>query len=59
LLLDPLLRESLGHLGRRHVLSTHDVRHAAEAVAGVYRDLLGDVSAAAAVPSEYRESIHS
>jgi glycosyltransferase involved in cell wall biosynthesis len=59
LLLDPLLRESLGHLGRRHVLSTHDVRHAAEAVTGVYRDLLGDVSAAAAVPSEYRESIHS
>ncbi|MBO4260319.1 glycosyltransferase [Streptomyces griseorubiginosus] len=59
LLLDPLLRESLGHLGRRHVLSTHDVRHAAEAVAGVYRDLLGDVSAAAGLPSEYRESIHS
>ncbi|MEU1267102.1 glycosyltransferase [Streptomyces sp. NPDC005799] len=59
LLLDPLLRESLGHLGRQHVLSTHDVRHTAEAVAGVYRDLLGDVSAAAAVPSEYRESIHS
>jgi glycosyltransferase involved in cell wall biosynthesis len=59
LLLDPLLRESLGHLGRRHVLSTHDVRHAAEAVAGVYRDLLADVSAAAAVPSEFRESIHS
>ncbi|MER8005522.1 glycosyltransferase family 4 protein [Streptomyces sp. NPDC094149] len=59
LLLDPLLRESLGHLGRRHVLSTHDVRHTAEAVADVYRDLLGGVSAAAAVPSEYRESIHS
>ncbi|WAZ21851.1 glycosyltransferase [Streptomyces cinnabarinus] len=54
LLRDPLLRESLGHQGRRHVLSTHDVRHTAEAVAGVYRDLL-----AHPVPSEYRESIHS
>jgi glycosyltransferase involved in cell wall biosynthesis len=59
LLLDPLLRESLGHLGRRYVLSTHDVRCAAEAVAGVYRDLLGGASARPAVPSEYRESIHS
>ncbi|MGI5454928.1 glycosyltransferase [Streptomyces sp. CA-249302] len=59
LLLDPLLRESLGHLGRRYVLSTHDVRHAAEAVAGVYRDLLADASAMPAVPSECRESIHS
>jgi glycosyltransferase involved in cell wall biosynthesis len=41
LLLDPLLRESLGHQGRRYVLSTHDVRRTAEQVAGVYRDLLG------------------
>ncbi|MEU6356321.1 glycosyltransferase [Streptomyces sp. NPDC047072] len=58
LLLDPLLRESLGHLGRRHVLSTHDVRHTAEAVAGVYRELLG-AAQRPAVPTEYRESIHS
>ncbi|MFF4830577.1 glycosyltransferase [Streptomyces sp. NPDC001315] len=41
LLLDPPLRESLGNQGRRHVLSTHHVRHTAEAVADVYRDLLG------------------
>ncbi|GAB2458103.1 glycosyltransferase [Streptomyces incanus] len=41
LLLDPPLRESLGDLGRRHVLSVHDVRHTAEQVADVYRDLLG------------------
>ncbi|MFF7307645.1 glycosyltransferase [Streptomyces sp. NPDC008137] len=41
LLTDPLLRESLGDQGRRHVLSTHDVRHTAEAVSDVYRDLLG------------------
>lgn len=41
LLLDPPLRESLGNRGRRHVLSTHDVRNTAEAVADVYRDLLG------------------
>ncbi|MGV9451308.1 glycosyltransferase [Streptomyces sp. NPDC003635] len=54
LLRDPLLRESLGHQGRRHVLSTHDVRHTARAVAEVYRDLL-----AGRVPTEYRESIHS
>ncbi|WLW54889.1 glycosyltransferase [Streptomyces sp. YU58] len=59
LLLDPLLRESLGHEGRHHVLSTHDVRHTAEAVADVYRDLLGGALAAHAVPTEYRESIHS
>jgi len=63
LLLDPLLRESLGHQGRRHVLSTHDVRRAAEAVAVVYRGLLAgrDTHAAAqgTEPSECRESIHS
>ncbi|MFD4261682.1 glycosyltransferase family 4 protein [Streptomyces sp. NPDC058534] len=41
LLLDPLLREFLGKRGRRHVLSRHDVRHTAEAVADVYHDLLG------------------
>ncbi|MFS8197232.1 glycosyltransferase [Streptomyces sp. CWNU-52B] len=41
LLLDPLLRESLGHQGRRYVTTTHDVRHTAAAVADVYRDLIG------------------
>ncbi|MEU1919485.1 glycosyltransferase family 4 protein [Streptomyces albogriseolus] len=41
LLLDPPLRASLGDRARRHVLSLHDVRHTARAVAGVYRDLLG------------------
>lgn len=41
LLLDPPSRASLGDRARRHVLSTHDVRHTAEAVADVYRDLLG------------------
>ncbi|MEU0943949.1 glycosyltransferase [Streptomyces canus] len=59
LLLDPLLREALGHQGRRHVLSTHDVRLTAEAVAAVYRDVLGGPAAACAVPTEYREFIHS
>ena len=63
LLLDPLLRESLGHQGRRYVQSTHDVRHSAEAVAGVYRELLGAPEAkqkdTSVVPTECRESIHS
>ncbi|MFJ9004364.1 glycosyltransferase [Streptomyces canus] len=59
LLLDPLLREALGHQGRHHVLSTHDVRLTAEAVAAVYRDVLGGPAAACAVPTEYREFIHS
>jgi glycosyltransferase involved in cell wall biosynthesis len=59
LLLDPLLREALGHQGRRHVLSTHDVRLTAEAVAAVYRAVLGAPAAASAVPTEYREFIHS
>ncbi|MBN0046395.1 glycosyltransferase [Streptomyces actuosus] len=59
LLGDPPLRASLGHRGRRYVLSTHDVRHTAQAVAGVYRELLGSRPPAPAVPTEYRESIHS
>ncbi len=41
LLLDPPLRASLGDRARRHVLSLHDVRQTARAVADVYRDLLG------------------
>ncbi|WP_329339059.1 glycosyltransferase [Streptomyces sp. NBC_00663] len=57
LLLDPLLCESLGHQGRRHVLATHDVRHTTEAVADLYRELLGTTGRV--MPSEYRESIHS
>ncbi|MPY49208.1 glycosyltransferase [Streptomyces acidicola] len=44
LLLDPPLRESLGHLGRRHILTNHDVRHTAGAVTDVYLELLGDGS---------------
>lgn len=59
LLLDPLLRESLGHQGRRHVLATHDVKHTAGAVADVYRELLGGEFAGRLAPTEYRESIHS
>ncbi|MFH8799468.1 glycosyltransferase [Streptomyces sp. NPDC017936] len=63
LLLDPLLRESLGHQGRRHVLSTHDVRRTAGAVADVYRELLGRRRPAAqapapVVPTESRKSLH-
>ncbi|WP_112468062.1 glycosyltransferase family 4 protein [Streptomyces triticisoli] len=46
LLLDPQLCASLGAEARRHVLATHDVRHTAEAVADVYRDLLGPWPAA-------------
>ncbi|MBZ3900825.1 MULTISPECIES: glycosyltransferase [Streptomyces] len=62
LLLDPLLRESLGHECRRHVLTTHDVRHTNEAVAGVYRELLGGAGGRrgkATEATEYRESIHT
>ncbi|NGO07267.1 glycosyltransferase family 4 protein [Streptomyces sp. HC44] len=75
LLLDPPLRESLGNRGRRHVLSTHDVRHATEAVGDVYRELLGTRAATDGArpsrgaeanrtkqrvePTEHRESIHS
>ncbi|MFF1438474.1 glycosyltransferase [Streptomyces sp. NPDC058295] len=59
LLLDPLLREALGHQGRRHVLTTHDVRRTAGAVAGVYRELLTTTQGARVAPTECRESIHS
>ncbi|MFF2849627.1 glycosyltransferase family 4 protein [Streptomyces sp. NPDC058001] len=53
LLRDPARRAALGRQGRRHVLTTHDVRHAADAVAAVYRDLLGTAR------TECRESITS
>ncbi|WP_330457920.1 glycosyltransferase family 4 protein [Streptomyces sp. NBC_00820] len=56
LLSDAPLRASLGDRGRRHVLSTHDVRHTAARVADLYRELLGTRPP---VPSECRESIHS
>lgn len=65
LLSEPELRESLGRQGRRHVLTTHDVRLTADAVAGVYRELLAGVpaqhagSAACGDHTECRESIHS
>ncbi|MFI7295621.1 glycosyltransferase [Streptomyces sp. NPDC050121] len=59
LLLDPLLRESLGHRGRAHVLAAHDVRRTAEAVADVYRELLTTTEGARVAPPECRESIHS
>lgn len=58
LLSDAPLRASLGEQGRRHVLSTHDVRRTAAAVADVYRDLLCQVSASRVVPTESRECIH-
>lgn len=41
LLLDAPRRAALGAQGRRHVLTTHDVRQSARAVAAVYRDILG------------------
>ncbi|WP_413757301.1 glycosyltransferase [Streptomyces sp. MMBL 11-3] len=62
LLLDPLLRESLGHQARRYVTTTHDVRRTAAAVADVYRDLIGGwpTGRGAGVDhTEYRESLHT
>ncbi|MGW0584114.1 glycosyltransferase family 4 protein, partial [Streptomyces sp. NPDC002920] len=59
LLSDTALRTSLGDQGRRYVQSTHDVRHMAEAVADVYRELLGPTPKPPVVPTECRESIHS
>ncbi|CAL9531934.1 glycosyltransferase [Streptomyces sp. enrichment culture] len=59
LLLDPPLRASLGERGRRHVLSTHDVRHTTRAVAALYRDLLGAVPVTSVEPTECREPIPS
>ncbi|MEU1014033.1 glycosyltransferase family 4 protein [Streptomyces sp. NPDC005890] len=70
LLADPPLRAALGDQGRRHVLSTHDVRLTAERFAALYCALLGTAGTgrgdpaatsgtAQLVPSECRESIHS
>ncbi|MFG2649049.1 glycosyltransferase [Streptomyces sp. NPDC048436] len=52
LLDDPPLRASLGRAAHRHVLNTHDVRRTADAVAAVYRELLG------VGPIKCRESIN-
>ncbi|MET8768321.1 glycosyltransferase family 4 protein [Streptomyces sp. NPDC004658] len=41
LLSDPPLRATLGDQGRRHVLSTHDIRHTAARITSLYGDLLG------------------
>ncbi|MFC5801034.1 glycosyltransferase [Streptomyces formicae] len=41
LLLNAPLRATLGRQGHQHVLSAHDVRHAAGAVADVYREVAG------------------
>jgi glycosyltransferase involved in cell wall biosynthesis len=59
LLLDAPLRASLGRRARRHIVSAHDARHTAAAIAGLYRDLLGSGPGARVAPTEYRESIHS
>ncbi|MFE9681737.1 glycosyltransferase [Streptomyces sp. NPDC006285] len=62
LLLDPLLRESLGHQARRYVTTTHDVRRTAAAVAGVYRELIGTWPTGRGTGvdhTECRESIHT
>jgi glycosyltransferase involved in cell wall biosynthesis len=65
LLADPPLRASLGSQGRRHVLTTHDVRLTTDAVAGVYRELLAGREpqhagrVMCADHTECRESIHS
>ncbi|MFE3638448.1 glycosyltransferase family 4 protein [Streptomyces sp. NPDC059168] len=56
LLADAPLRAALADRGRRHVLSTHDVRTTAERVADLYRELLGPRPP---VSSERRESIRS
>ncbi|MFG2815044.1 glycosyltransferase family 4 protein [Streptomyces sp. NPDC048410] len=55
LLCDAPLRADLGAQGRRHVLTTHDVRLAAERIADLYRDLLGTLPS---VSIERRESTH-
>ncbi|MEV4863307.1 glycosyltransferase family 4 protein [Streptomyces ossamyceticus] len=58
LLLDPPLRASLGRQGLQYVLSSHDVRHTAEAVTDVYRHLIGVRPDPRVAPPQHRESIH-
>ncbi|MFG3048840.1 glycosyltransferase [Streptomyces sp. NPDC048202] len=55
LLSDAPLRADLGARGRRHVLTTHDVRLTAERIADLYRDLLGTLPS---VSIERREPTH-
>ncbi|MFJ6908308.1 glycosyltransferase family 4 protein [Streptomyces griseoluteus] len=55
LLCDAPLRADLGAQGRRHVLTTHDVRVTAERIADLYRDVLGTLPS---VSTERRESTH-
>ncbi|MET8692859.1 glycosyltransferase [Streptomyces bauhiniae] len=55
LLGDAPLRADLGAQGRRHVLTTHDVRLTAERIADLYRDLLGTLPSES---TERRESTH-
>ncbi|MFE7839295.1 glycosyltransferase [Streptomyces sp. NPDC057474] len=59
LLPDPLLRASLGRQGLQYVLSSHDVRHTTEAVADVYRHLIGARPSPRVARTEHRESIQS
>ncbi|MFD0315096.1 glycosyltransferase family 4 protein [Streptomyces flavalbus] len=64
----PPLRAALGAAGHHHVRAAHDVRHTAEAVARVYREVLAERRAAEraaaradeyAYGDEFEESIHS
>lgn len=55
LLCDAPLRADLGAQGRRHVLTTHDVRLTAERTADLYRDLLGTLPSKS---PERREPTH-
>ncbi|EGX54498.1 glycosyl transferase [Streptomyces zinciresistens K42] len=57
LLCDEPLRAALGVRGRAHVRAAHDLRHAADAVTDVYRELLGVPTAPVAGPNEGRKCI--
>lgn len=57
LLLDEPLRAALGVRGRAHVRAAHDLRHAADAVTDVYRELLGVPTAPVVGPNEGRKCI--
>lgn len=57
LLLDAPLRAALGAQGRAHVLVAHDLRHAADAVTDVYRELLGLATPRVVGPNEGRKCI--
>ncbi|MEY9991467.1 glycosyltransferase involved in cell wall biosynthesis [Streptomyces sp. V4I8] len=57
LLLDEPLRAALGAQGRAHVLAAHDLRHAADAVTDVYRELLGLATTRVVGPNGGRKCI--